>query len=225
MSEIIPVEIVSDSNDYTSDNEEETIEENEEIKDEWENLKLNENYEINKNYPHQIRNKKTQRILAEHDNGKGYLRVALSENKKVKFYYKHKLIAEQFIPNPNNLPEADHIDKCRLNNHIENLRWVTQSQNQKNKTGHNNNVVYEYFDTLDDEAIEVIDYGKNHVFEFYYYSGKDDAFYFFNGVKYRKLHVNIMKKTQVAYVIMLDINNNLVKVCINKFKKIYGIEF
>lgn len=45
----------------------------------------------------------------------------------------HRLVAEAFLPNPNNLPIVDHIDGDRLNNDISNLRWVTEKENANNK--------------------------------------------------------------------------------------------
>jgi len=44
----------------------------------------------------------------------------------------HRLVAELFIPNPDNKPEVDHIDANKLNNHVNNLRWVTKSENMMN---------------------------------------------------------------------------------------------
>ena len=46
----------------------------------------------------------------------------------------HRLVAEAFLPNPNNLPEVDHIDRDKSNNTVSNLRWTTISQNRINRT-------------------------------------------------------------------------------------------
>lgn len=45
----------------------------------------------------------------------------------------HILVAQAFIPNPDNKPEVDHIDRNTKNNHVENLRWVTKSENCLNR--------------------------------------------------------------------------------------------
>lgn len=60
----------------------------------------------------------------------GYLKVELYKNGKSKIYYVHRLIAETFIQNPDNLPQVNHIDGNKLNNNVNNLEWVTASQNQ-----------------------------------------------------------------------------------------------
>lgn len=50
----------------------------------------------------------------------------------------HRIIASAFIPNPNNLPEVDHIDCDRTNNAVSNLRWVTRQENivHRDRLGH-----------------------------------------------------------------------------------------
>ena len=58
----------------------------------------------------------------------GYYMVSIKK-KKVKV---HKLIAETFIPNPNNKPCIDHIDGDKHNNAVYNLRWATHKQNSNN---------------------------------------------------------------------------------------------
>jgi DNA-binding transcriptional regulator YiaG len=58
---------------------------------------------------------------------KGYQRVNITPL-GVKFV--HRLIAELFIPNPENKPQVNHIDGNKLNNHINNLEWVTNQENR-----------------------------------------------------------------------------------------------
>ena len=62
----------------------------------------------------------------------GYIKHRLTKDKKTKQYYLHKLVAEAFIPNPENKKYVDHIDTNRLNNQVNNLRWVTQKENIMN---------------------------------------------------------------------------------------------
>lgn len=61
----------------------------------------------------------------------GYYAVGLWKNNKQKLEFVHRLIAMAFIPNPENLPEINHIDGNKTNNNIENLEWCTQFQNMK----------------------------------------------------------------------------------------------
>lgn len=60
---------------------------------------------------------------------KGYAKVNLSKNGKVKHYLVHRLVAEAFIPNPNNLTEINHKDENKENNHVSNLEWCTHKYN------------------------------------------------------------------------------------------------
>ena len=47
--------------------------------------------------------------------------------------YVHRIVAELFIPNPDNKPEIDHIDTNKINNRVDNLRWVTRKENLNNE--------------------------------------------------------------------------------------------
>lgn len=62
---------------------------------------------------------------------KGYLIVHLSKNGIVKNTLVHRLVAETFIDNPDNLPVVNHIDGNKQNPKVNNLEWVTQSENVK----------------------------------------------------------------------------------------------
>lgn len=61
---------------------------------------------------------------------KGYLKLQLTKHSKSKWFLVHRLVAQAFIPNPENKPQVNHIDGNKLNNSINNLEWVTNSENQ-----------------------------------------------------------------------------------------------
>ena len=70
-------------------------------------------------------------VLSNCDNGNGYMVVYLKRDTKRKTKCVHRLVAEVFIDNPNNLPEVNHIDGNKQNNHVDNLEWCTTSENIK----------------------------------------------------------------------------------------------
>jgi hypothetical protein len=72
---------------------------------------------------------KNDYILKPMDNGKGYLRVKLTNNGISKRVMLHRIIAEAFIPNTNNKKVVNHINCNLKDNSIENLEWCTQSEN------------------------------------------------------------------------------------------------
>lgn len=75
-------------------------------------------------------------IMKQYDNGHGYKYVDLysGKNNAKKFRcYVHRLVAEYFVDNPNNLPEVDHIDTNPSNNVYTNLRWCTHKSNYLNE--------------------------------------------------------------------------------------------
>ena len=70
-----------------------------------------------------VRNSQSK-ILTQHPNQKGYLRVTLVKNGKSVLARVHRLVAQTFIPNPNHLPQVNHIDLNNQNNSVTNLEWV-----------------------------------------------------------------------------------------------------
>lgn len=61
--------------------------------------------------------------------GKGYLRFGTTINGIHNTYKVHRLVAITFIPNPENKSQVNHIDGDKLNNRVDNLEWVTNSEN------------------------------------------------------------------------------------------------
>lgn len=62
---------------------------------------------------------------------RGYVTVKLTRNKKGSTQNLHRLLALAFVPNPHNKPIVNHIDGDKLNYSLENLEWVTYSENMK----------------------------------------------------------------------------------------------
>lgn len=78
--------------------------------------------------------RKSNRILKQVIDRYGYPRVSPRISGKTCHRPPHRLVATAFIPNPNQLPQVDHINEDKGDNRVVNLRWVNQSQNQHNIT-------------------------------------------------------------------------------------------
>lgn len=70
------------------------------------------------------------KIMSPAISNTGYLVTSIYKNKKKKQVQIHRLVAEAFIPNPNNRPEVNHINGKRNDARIDNLEWVNRSENQ-----------------------------------------------------------------------------------------------
>lgn len=69
------------------------------------------------------------RILRLFTDGLGYLRAQLYSNSKRKSFLVHRLVAQAFIPNPDNLPQVNHIDENPSNDNVDNLEWCDGKYN------------------------------------------------------------------------------------------------
>ena len=83
-----------------------------------------DDYEITKDG--QVINKHNSRVVKAQPNGKGYLRVSIGG----KLMFVHRLVAEKYIPNPENKPQVNHKNCNKTDNRVENLEWVTNQENR-----------------------------------------------------------------------------------------------
>ena len=88
-----------------------------------------------------VHNIRTKAIVKPRISKIGYYVLSLYKQSNTNNYdvYLHRLLAETFIPNPDNKPTVNHIDGNKLNNHLSNLEWATYSENIKHAYKHNLN--------------------------------------------------------------------------------------
>ena len=176
-------------------------------------LKKHGEYEMLTVPPHTIRRKINHYEVSECDDGNGYVLVNLNG----KSYRKHRLVAEQFIPNPNNYKEVDHRNHIRHDNRIENLQWTNRTGNLRNKLS-SKHIKYEYVDSINENAIVVTKYKEYDLMNYYFH---EDNFYYFNGQQYRKLHVCV--NGQSKYVHVITEQGKDIKISYKTFKHEYHI--
>jgi len=120
----------------------------------FEEIKGFEDYKINKNGEVL---KKNGKVMKLHKIPKNYLQVRFQKDGKQYTTTIHRLLANQFIDNPNNLPMIDHIDGNPENNSLDNLRWVdciTNNNNKKKKGG--------VYNIMNGWRAEIVIYGKKY---------------------------------------------------------------
>lgn len=97
--------------------------------EEWRDIKGYEGYQVsNEGRVRSLRSNKLMKLMIWH----GYAYVNFTINNVVNHKSVHRLVAEAFLPNPHNKPCVDHINTITNDNRVENLRWVTQGENNAN---------------------------------------------------------------------------------------------
>ena len=78
-----------------------------------------------------VYNTQRNKYLTPSKNEGGYMALGLSDGKKRLSFIVHRLVALLFLDNPNNHPEVNHIDGNKSNNNVDNLEWISRSNNMK----------------------------------------------------------------------------------------------
>ncbi len=102
----------------------------------WRSIDGYTNYEVSTHG--RVRNATTARILKPGILKNGYHYVNLCKDGIVKFSYIHRLVAAEFIDNPDDKRLVDHINHDLTNNCVSNLRWVSRSENGMNQVKQQN---------------------------------------------------------------------------------------
>ena len=106
----------------------------------------------------EVKNNKTNKLIKGDVNNAGYYRVSLCDKTSLRKgrYFRHRLVTEHFIDNPNNLSEVNHIDGDKSNNCVDNLEWIDRTDNERHSRRELGNKEYKPFKVIYEDGREEI---------------------------------------------------------------------
>jgi len=99
--------------------------------EQWKEIEDWNSYEVSNQG--NVRRTKSKRPLKPNYHKCGYKVVTLCVAYVKQYFLIHRLVAQAFVPNPQNHPQVDHINRNKLDNSVSNLRWVTNYENCQNR--------------------------------------------------------------------------------------------
>lgn len=172
------------------------------------------NYEISITLPHVIRKKGSEKLVNQTLNNAGYFQVNLDGMT----YLVHRVIAQQFIENPDNLSDVNHINKHRTDNRIENLEWVSHKNNLKQRKPFKKQQS-EFVDELKSSTIINIGNYDDHDLSRYYFDYDNNVIYLkqSRGNKFKIVHPT--KNGNIQIIALVDQGKKIITRSYNKIIK------
>ena len=170
-----------------------------------------ENYSVNRLGV--IINNTTNAVMKTSFNDANYLQVTLYNSRENQTFLVHRIVAQTFIENPDNLPEVDHKDRNKTNNNVSNLHWVTRSENNFNRELSHTEIVEE----IPIHAREVIMINNQEFENLFYY---DRAFYKDFGSYVKKYYIQRYQNRR--YWQIYNRNNRQIQFSLRQFLREYS---
>lgn len=164
-------------------------------------LDLLPNFEISTTIPHVFKKKDSNTLINQSINNVGYYTISLDGNT----YLVHRLIAQQFIPNPENFSDVNHKNKCRTDNRVENLEWISHTNNLKQRKPYKKQKS-EFVNEIESKTIINIGDYCGYNLDRYYFDYVDNTIYLKQSRtnKFKIVHPTINGNIQIIALVSSD---------------------